>query len=103
MIHLAEKYGRKVAIDGYSLKNNVEICRQMKYIHADKGTFVQLAEIAGLPDEQVTVICTGAQGEADAALMKIANREHRFLRFKKNDSVIFSSSVIPATNAPCRI
>ncbi len=95
MIHLSEKYGRKVAIDGYSLKNNVEVCRQMKYIRAEKGTFVQLGEIANLPDEQTTVICTGAQGEADAALMKIANREHRFLRFKKNDSVIFSSSVIP--------
>lgn len=95
MIRLSEKYGRKVAIDGYSLKNNVEVCRQMKYIRANKGTFIQLNEVDDYPEERVTVICTGAQGEADAALMKIANREHRFLRFKKTDSVIFSSSVIP--------
>ncbi len=95
MIRLSEKYGRKVAIDGYSLKNNVEVCRQMKYIQAAKNTFIQLQEVDHYPDERVTVICTGAQGEADAVLMRIANREHRFLRFKKSDSVIFSSSVIP--------
>jgi ribonuclease J len=95
LIYLSEKYGRKVAIDGYSLKNNVEVCRQMQYIRAAKGTFIQMADTANYADPQITVICTGAQGEADAALMKIANREHRFLRFKKGDSVIFSSSVIP--------
>jgi len=95
LVQLAEKYGRKVAIDGYSLKNNVEVCRQLKYIRADKGTFIQMADVANYPDDQVAVVCTGAQGEADAALMRIASREHRFLRFKKGDSVIFSSSVIP--------
>ena len=95
MIYLSERYGRKVAVDGYSLKNNVEVCRQLKYIKADKGTFIQLSEVDTYPENRVTVICTGAQGEADAVLMKIVNREHRFLRFKKGDSVIFSSSVIP--------
>jgi len=95
LIHLSEKYGRKVAVDGYSLKNNVEVCRRLKYIRAAKGTFIQLNEVDNHPDSRVTVICTGAQGEADAVLMKIVNREHRFLRFRKGDSVIFSSSVIP--------
>ena len=95
LIFLSEKYGRKVAIDGYSMKNNVEVCRQLKYIHANKNTFIQLGEVDNYPDDRSTVICTGAQGEADAVLMKIVNREHRFLRFRKGDSVIFSSSVIP--------
>ena len=95
LIHLSEKYGRKVAVDGYSLKNNVEVCRQLKYIRANKNTFITMNEVDNQDDDRVTVICTGAQGEADAVLMKIATREHRFLRFKKGDSVIFSSSVIP--------
>ena len=95
LIHLSEKYGRKVAIDGYSMKNNVEVCRQLKYIRANKNTFIQLNEVDNYADDRITVICTGAQGEADAVLNKIVNREHRFLRFKKGDSVIFSSSVIP--------
>jgi len=95
LIHLSEKYGRKVAIEGYSMKNNVEVCRQLKYIRAGEKTFIQLNEVDNYEPNRVTVICTGAQGEIDAALMKISNREHRFLRFKKGDSVIFSSSVIP--------
>jgi len=95
LIHLSEKYGRKVAIEGYSMKNNVEVCRQLKYIHADKNTFIQLNDIENYEPGRTTVICTGAQGEADAVLMKIVNREHRVLRFRKGDTVIFSSSVIP--------
>jgi ribonuclease J len=95
LIHLSEKYGRKVAVDGYSMKNNIEVCRQLKYIRANKNTFIQLGDVDNYPDNRVTVICTGAQGEADAVLMKIVNREHRFLRFRRGDSVIFSSSVIP--------
>lgn len=95
LIYLSEKYGRKVAIDGYSMKINVEVCRQLKYIQAKKETFIQLKEVDNYPENQATVICTGAQGESDAVLMKIASRTHKFLRFKKGDSVIFSSSVIP--------
>ena len=95
LIMLAEKYGRKVAVEGYSMKINIEVCRQLKYIQSQKNTFIQIKEVDNYPDNQVTVICTGAQGEADAALMKIASRTHKFLRFKRGDSVIFSSSVIP--------
>jgi ribonuclease J len=95
LIYLSEKYGRKVAIDGYSMKINVEVCRQLKYIQAKKETFIQLKEVDNYPVNQATVICTGAQGESDAVLMKIASRTHKCLRFRKGDSVIFSSSVIP--------
>jgi len=102
LIHLSEKYGRKVAIDGYSLKNNVEVCRQLKYIRANKNTFITMNEVDSQDDDRVTVICTGAQGEADAVLMKIAMREHRILRFKKGDSVIFPLRLFRATNAPCK-
>lgn len=95
VIYLSEKYGRKIAVDGYTMKINIEICRQLKYIKSRKNTFISLKDVDDYPDEKITVICTGAQGEADAVLMKIASREHRSLRFKKGDSVIFSSSVIP--------
>lgn len=95
LIYLSEKYGRKIAVDGYTMKINIETCRQLKYIKSRKNTFIQLKDVDSYPDDQVTIICTGAQGEADAVLMKIASREHKFIRFKKGDSVIFSSSVIP--------
>jgi ribonuclease J len=95
MISLSEKYGRKVAIEGYSMKTNVEIGKVLGFIKAKKGTIIKGKEINEYPDSKVTVLCTGAQGEGSAVLMRIATREHPFLKLKKGDSVILSSSVIP--------
>ena len=94
-VALSEKYGRKVAVDGYSMKANVETCRQLKYIKSKPNTFILMKDVANYPDSQISILCTGAQGESDAVLMKIVSHEHRFVRLKKGDSVIFSSSVIP--------
>ncbi|MCP6719068.1 MAG: ribonuclease J [Patescibacteria group bacterium] len=95
IIALSEKYGRKVAPEGYSMKANVEIAKALGYVKAKKGTLIQTKQVKDYPDEKVTVLSTGAQGEEGAALMRIASREHRFLTIKKGDTVIFSSSVIP--------
>ncbi len=95
IILLSEKYGRKVAIEGGGMKTNVEICRRLKYISIKKGTIIKSKDISNYPDEKITVICTGAQGEDRAALMRIANGEHKNVRLKKKDTIIFSSSVIP--------
>lgn len=95
IIALSEKYGRKVAVDGYSMKTNVEICKKLGYIKAEKGTLIGVDKINDYPDSKVTLICTGAQGEGQAVLMRIVNQEHRFVRLKKEDTVIFSSSVVP--------
>ncbi len=95
MIWLAERSGRKVFIEGYSMKTNVEIAKQLGYMTFDKGTIQPAQEIHRYPDNRIVLLCTGAQGEDRAVLMRIANREHRFIRVKKGDTVVFSSSVIP--------
>jgi len=95
IITLSEKHKRKVAIDGYTMKMNVEICRNLGYIKTKKGTLISPKEIKKYPDPRITLLCTGAQGEESAILMRIANREYPFLKIKKGDSVIFSSSVVP--------
>ncbi|MBI2042216.1 MAG: ribonuclease J [Candidatus Nealsonbacteria bacterium] len=95
LIALSEKYGRRVAVDGYSMKTNVEICKRLGYIKSEKGTLIKTSQMQEYPDSKLTLICTGAQGEGQAVLMRIANGEHRFVRLKKEDTVIFSSSVIP--------
>jgi len=95
LITLSEKYGRKVVFDGYSLKSNTEISKKLGYIKMQKGTEISVNQIDSYPRNQVTVIATGAQGEDRAVLMRIVNREHRHIQATKNDSVIFSSSVIP--------
>ncbi len=95
IITLSERYGRKVAIDGYSMKSNVEICKKLGYIKTKTNTLIKPNQISNFPDSKITFLCTGAQGEGSAVLMRIATKEHRFFRIKKGDSIIFSSSVIP--------
>jgi ribonuclease J len=95
IITISEKYGRKVIIEGHSMKTNVEISKILGYIKTKKGTLIKAKDSDRYPDSKITVLCTGAQGEGQASLMRIANKEHKSLRFKKRDTVIFSSSVIP--------
>jgi len=95
LITLSEKYKRKVVIEGHSIKTNIEIAQTLKKIKAEKETFIKTKEIDNFPNSKITVLCTGAQGEERAVFMRIANREHKFIRIKKGDTVIFSSSVVP--------
>ncbi|MBI2096753.1 MAG: ribonuclease J, partial [Candidatus Sungbacteria bacterium] len=95
LITLAERFDRKVAIEGYSMKSNVAIAQQLGYLKIKKGTLVDVRDIENYPPNRILVIGTGAQGESGAVLMRIAQREHRFIRFEDGDTVIFSSSVVP--------
>lgn len=95
IIWLAEKHDRRVVVDGYSMKSNVAIARELGYLKVERNTIISPQEAQALPDSKVVIICTGAQGEDNAVLMRIANKEHRFFKIKKEDSIIFSSSVVP--------
>ena len=95
LITLSEKYNRHVAIDGFSMRMNVEICKKLGYIKTKKGTLISPKKIKDYPDSQVTLICTGAQGENRAILMKIATNQYPYLKIRKGDNIIFSSSVVP--------
>jgi len=103
MITLSEKYNRKVLIEGYSMKNDVEIAKNLGYIKIKKGTLIKSKELVNYPDSKLTILCTGAQGEGRAVLMKIINKEHRLIRFKKGDSIVLSSSVIPGNERTVQI
>lgn len=95
LIWLSEKYGRKLVIEGYSMKQNVAVAQELGYLKVKKGTIIDAKEMNRFPDERITIACTGAQGEDRAALMRIASNEHRLISIRPNDSIIFSSSVIP--------
>ncbi|MFH1225994.1 MAG: ribonuclease J [bacterium] len=95
LITLSEKYNRKVMCEGRSMRNNLEIAHELGYMKIKQGTIVDNDEAKKLPDSRLTILCTGAQGERGAALARIANGEHKYLHFKKTDSVVFSSSVVP--------
>lgn len=95
IISIAEKYGKKIVFDGYSMKTNVEICKKLGYLKMHQGTQISMDEIDNYPRDKVVAVVTGAQGEGNAVLMRIANGEHKYIRILKNDTIVFSSSVIP--------
>lgn len=94
----AEKYNRKVLVEGFSMKTNIEIGKQLGYIRVKPNTILPWEEIKKLPPNRYLVLCTGAQGEDNAVLMRIANREHKYLTVERGDLVVFSSSVIPGND-----
>ena len=95
IITISEKYGKKVAIDGYSMRTNIEIANKLGYLKFRRGTIIRPEQMKNYPDDKVSLMCTGAQGEGKAVLMRIVNKEHRHVQIKKADTVIFSSSVVP--------
>ncbi len=95
VIDIAAKNGKKIAVDGYSMKTNIEIGRHFGFIKAKDKTIIDVSQVHNYPKNKVVVLCTGSQGEGRAVLWRIANKEHRFLHIEPDDTVVFSSSVIP--------
>lgn len=95
ILALAEKYDKKVLIEGRSMTTNIELAHRLGYMKYKPGTLIERSALNRTPDNKVVVVCTGAQGEKNAVLMRIANNEHKVIKIKPGDGVIFSSSVIP--------
>ncbi|TSC91248.1 MAG: ribonuclease J 1 [Parcubacteria group bacterium Gr01-1014_2] len=95
IISIAEGLGKKVALDGYSMKMNIEIAKKIGYLKFNPNVMIDIKNIHDYPPNKIIAIVTGAQGEDRAALMRIANGDHRQIRVEKSDTIIFSSSVIP--------
>ena len=87
--------GRKVAFAGYSMINNVEVALRAKSIKVPKDTIMKMEDIIKLPDEKITIVCTGSQGEMNAVLNRMVTGSHRFIKIKATDTIVFSSNPIP--------
>ncbi len=95
IIKIAEKLGRKVALNGRSMVGNIEIAKNLGYLKERHENVIPLQEIHKYKDEKILILTTGSQGESNAGLMRMVNGEHRIVQFKDTDTIIFSSSVIP--------
>ncbi len=95
IMKIAERLGRKVAVSGYSMKNNIQITQKLGYLKFDKNTLIPLEEIGKHRDNKILILSTGAQGEPNASLVRIANGEHKQVRIRPGDTVVLSSSVVP--------
>jgi ribonuclease J len=90
-----EKYGKKIVIEGRSMKNNIDIIVQAGLLTIQKGTIVAAQDLDGIPPDKVVVLATGAQGDEFAALMRMGNKTHKYFRINDRDTVLLSSSIIP--------
>ncbi len=95
LLQYASKLGKRVALDGYSMRTNVEVAQNLGYLDVAKDLLIPINDIEKYPDNKVIVLCTGAQGEHNAVLNRIVTDNHRFIKIKKSDTIVFSSSVIP--------
>jgi ribonuclease J len=77
------------------MKNNVETAHRAGYLKIKPGTIIEEGEAKRIPANKLVVVGTGAQGEENAVLSRIANNEHKFLSVERGDTIIFSSSVVP--------
>ena len=100
IINTAEKYGRKVCVDGRSMVTIINLALELGYMHMEDGTLIDIDEVKNYPDEKIVLICTGSQGEEMAALSRMAASIHRKISIQPGDTVIFSSNPIPGNEKP---
>lgn len=91
---VAEAHGRSVCLVGRSLKRNVAVAREAGYL-TDFPPIIDEENAGFLPKDKILYICTGCQGEARAAMMRIAQNGNRHVTLSKGDTVVFSSKIIP--------
>jgi ribonuclease J len=92
-IESAKKYGKYIALDGRSMKSNLGIAEALEL--TDFSHVVPIENVHEYPDNKLVIIVTGSQGEEFAALNRIAKNDHKFIKIKRTDTVLLSSSVVP--------
>ena len=91
----AERFGRKVAVVGRSMVNNITVAIELGYLNVQKGTMIDVDDINKLPADRIVILSTGSQGEAMSALTRMARATHRKVEIMPGDTVIIASNPIP--------
>lgn len=95
VINSAEKFGRKVVVEGRSMVNVISTATELGYLNVPGNIIIDMEEMKNYPPEKLVLITTGSQGEAMAALSRMAANIHRKVSIEPGDTVIFSSRPIP--------
>ena len=95
IINSAEKYGRKVVVEGRSMVNVISTATELGYLNVPNNIMIEMEQMQNYPPEKLVLITTGSQGEAMAALSRMANGIHRKVKIQPNDLIVFSSNPIP--------
>jgi len=97
IVNAAVHHNRKIALDGRSMISTLEMAVRNGFMKIPKGTFVPIASVPNLKDDDVVVVCTGGQGEPNSALVRMSMGDHKHVSLKEQDTVILSSTPIPET------
>ena len=100
ILDLSAKFGRKVALAGRSLEQNVELARDLHRLSVTGDLLIDVEAVKDMPPERVTLLATGSQGEPRSVLSRIANDDYPHVKATSGDSVVFSSRVIPGNERP---
>ncbi len=95
VIETAARFGRKVAVAGRSMEQNVGIAGELDYVRFPDNTRIDVSEINNYPDEEVVILATGSQGEPNAALARMAMGRFRYVKIREGDTVLISAKAIP--------
>jgi len=95
IVNASLEYGRKVVFSGRSMENVSEVATSLNYLHIPEGEWISIDEMNNYPNEKLTIITTGSQGEPMSALARIAFGNHRKIKIEPNDLYIVSASPIP--------
>ena len=95
IINAAVHHGKHIALDGRSMMSTLEMAVRHGFVKVPKGTFVPIASVPNMKDEEVVVVCTGGQGEPSSALQRMASGEHKHVKLKASDTIVLSSTPIP--------
>lgn len=99
IIETSMKFKRKIIVFGRSMESNIEAAREFGYIKVPDDYLARPEDLKTLPPNQITILCTGTQGEPMAVLSRIARGDHRFIHVLPGDTIVFSSSVIPGNTS----
>lgn len=95
IVQIAEELGKKVVVEGRSMKTNIDVILQAGLLKPQKGTIIPVEDIDKYPPDRILILITGAQGEEFGALNRAANKTNKKLMLKKGDRIILSASVVP--------
>ncbi len=95
LFEIAKRTNRKIVISGRSLEQSISIAHKQGYIKIPEGLIIKERDIPRYKDDQIMILATGSQGERFAALNRISLNEHKYIKIKKGDLVVMSSSEIP--------
>ncbi len=95
IVKLAETLGKKIALDGRSMRTNIEVAIEAGLFTPKKGTIIPIEDVGNYPPNKVVILMTGAQGEEFSSLNRASNKSHTKFSLQKGDTIILSASIVP--------